>query len=65
MKVLKDILYKVTINAVVGRYQVLSIDEINYDSREACQSMTVFVAISGVSCRWTRLHKQGHRTMVL
>ncbi|WP_353778990.1 UDP-N-acetylmuramoyl-L-alanyl-D-glutamate--2,6-diaminopimelate ligase [Winogradskyella sp. 3972H.M.0a.05] len=47
MTPLKDILYKVTINAVVGSTNIV-IDEINYDSRKASEH-DVFVAISGVS----------------
>ena len=45
MKVLKDILYKVTINAVVGSTSV-AINKIEFDSRQIA-SNDVFVAISG------------------
>jgi len=45
MKVLKDILYKVTINAVVGSTSI-AINKIEFDSR-AIESDDVFVAISG------------------
>ena len=45
MKVLKDILYKVTINAVVGSTSV-AINKIEFDSRQIASNV-VFVAISG------------------
>ncbi|WP_299520022.1 UDP-N-acetylmuramoyl-L-alanyl-D-glutamate--2,6-diaminopimelate ligase [Winogradskyella sp.] len=45
MNVLKDILYKVTINAVVGSTSVV-INKIEFDSRKI-ESNDVFVAISG------------------
>ena len=45
MRILKDILYKVTINAVVGSTSV-SINKIEFDSRQI-QANDVFVAISG------------------
>ena len=47
MTVLKDILYKVTINAVVGSTGV-SIDAINYDSRKVSNN-DLFVAVSGTA----------------
>lgn len=46
MKILKDILYKVTINAVVGSTGT-AINKIEFDSRNI-QSDDVFVAITGV-----------------
>ena len=46
MKILKDILYKVTINAVVGSTGT-AINKIEFDSRKI-QSDDVFVAITGV-----------------
>ncbi|RKE98365.1 UDP-N-acetylmuramoyl-L-alanyl-D-glutamate--2,6-diaminopimelate ligase [Ichthyenterobacterium magnum] len=45
MKELKDILYKVTINAVVGSTSVL-VNTINFDSRQICEN-DVFVAVKG------------------
>ncbi|WP_299361373.1 UDP-N-acetylmuramoyl-L-alanyl-D-glutamate--2,6-diaminopimelate ligase [Winogradskyella sp.] len=45
MKVLKDILYKVTINAVVGSTSI-AVNKIEFDSRKI-ESNDVFVAISG------------------
>ncbi|WP_422107325.1 UDP-N-acetylmuramoyl-L-alanyl-D-glutamate--2,6-diaminopimelate ligase [Winogradskyella sp.] len=45
MKILKDILYKVTINAVVGSTGI-TVNKIEFDSREI-ESNDVFVAISG------------------
>ncbi|GAB5565598.1 MAG: UDP-N-acetylmuramoyl-L-alanyl-D-glutamate--2,6-diaminopimelate ligase [Winogradskyella sp.] len=45
MKVLKDILYKVTINAVVGSTSIF-INKIEFDSRKVAQE-DVFVAITG------------------
>ncbi len=45
MKVLKDILYKVTINAVVGSTSIF-IKKIEFDSRKVAQE-NVFVAITG------------------
>ncbi|WP_136480058.1 UDP-N-acetylmuramoyl-L-alanyl-D-glutamate--2,6-diaminopimelate ligase [Cognatitamlana onchidii] len=46
MKVLKDILYKVTINAVVGSTAV-EIDAMNFDSRKVSRN-NLFVAIKGL-----------------
>lgn len=45
MKILKDILYKVTINAVVGSTSI-AVNKIEFDSRNI-KSNDVFVAISG------------------
>jgi len=45
MMILKDILYKVTINAVVGNTNV-SVSEINFDSRKV-RNADLFVAIKG------------------
>ncbi|WP_296313661.1 UDP-N-acetylmuramoyl-L-alanyl-D-glutamate--2,6-diaminopimelate ligase [Winogradskyella sp. UBA3174] len=45
MMVLKDILYKVTINAVIGSTSI-AVNEIEFDSRKI-ESNDVFVAISG------------------
>lgn len=47
MKLLKDILYKVSINAVVGDTSV-SINEIHFDSRKIVEN-DLFVAISGTA----------------
>ena len=45
MKILKDILYKVTINAVVGSTGI-TVNKIEFDSRKI-ESNDVFVAVSG------------------
>ena len=46
MNVLKDILYKVTLNAVVGSTGI-DIEKIQFDSRQISNN-DVFVAIKGV-----------------
>ena len=58
MMVLKDILYKVTLNAVVGSTSI-TINKIEFDSRQI-KINDVFVAIFWITNEWTQLYRKGY-----